>query len=235
MKKRFGEYADRGDYHINPPKDWPYLPVYLEKMVTARKFLGACKPDEVVYDMGCGEGVLVNEYRRNGLNITGMDLNYSSEFVIQRSFVESGLPDNSVDVLTCLDVIEHLNFADQEKAFAEFARVLKPGGRALVTLPNLAHLASRLSLLFAGKLVRTSSIDRHPGDRPADEYVKMIEQHFHIRSRKGIFPTFPVLSLLTINMPSHVIWLHKIYNRFLAYPNWCFLNAFVFEKPAKPK
>ena len=38
MKKRFDEYADRGDDHINPPKDWPYLPVYLEKMVIARKF-----------------------------------------------------------------------------------------------------------------------------------------------------------------------------------------------------
>jgi hypothetical protein len=83
--------------------------------------------------------------------------------------------------------------------------------------------------------VRTSSSDRHPGDRPVGEYVKMIEKHFCILSRKGIFPTFPVLSLLTINMPSRVTWLHKIYNRFLAYPNWCFLNIFVLEKPAKPK
>jgi hypothetical protein len=126
MEKRFGEYADRGDYHVDLPQDWPYLPVYLEKMILAHKFLDACKPNEVVYDMGCGEGVLVNEYRRKGLNITGIDLNYSSEFVRKGSFIESGLPDASVDVLTCLDVIEHLNFADQERAFAEFAASSSP-------------------------------------------------------------------------------------------------------------
>jgi len=232
MNKRFGEYAHRGDYHINPEKDWPYLPVYLEKMAMARKFLNACSTDQVIYDMGCGEGVLVNEYRQAGYQITGMDLNYSSNVIIQRDFLKSKIKDNSVDVIVCTDVIEHLIFSDQEKAFAEFARMLKPGGRALISVPNLAHLASRISFAFTGKLVRTSSIDRHPGDRPAGEYVKMIEKHFHIHSRKGVFPTFPVLSVLTVIMPSNVIWLHKIYNTLLAYPNWCFLNVFQLEKPS---
>lgn len=232
MNKRFGEYAHRGDYHINPEKDWPYLPVYLEKMAMARQFLSACRPGDVIYDMGCGEGVLVNEYRKAGYQITGMDLNYSSEFIVQRDFLKSGVADNSVDIIVCTDVIEHLIFPDQEKAIAEFARILKPGGRALISVPNLAHLASRISFFFTGKLVRTSSIERHPGDRPAGEYVKMFQKHFHIRRRKGVFPTFPVLSIFTVIMPSNVIWLHKIYNRLLGYPNWCFLNVFLLEKPA---
>lgn len=230
MKKRFGEYAHRGDYHIHPEKDWPYLPVYLEKMALARKFLNSCSKDRVIYDMGCGEGVLVNEYRKAGYQITGMDLNYSSEFIIQRDFLKSGIADNSVDTIVCTDVIEHLIFPDQEKAIAEFARILKPGGRALISVPNLAHLASRISFFFTGKLVRTSSIERHPGDRPIGEYVRMFEKHFVIRSRKGVFPTFPVLSIFTVIMPSNVIWLHKIYNYLLGYPNWCFLNVFVLEK-----
>lgn len=227
--KRTGEYADRGDYHLHLRKDWPYLPVYLEKMSLARRFLNTCSPQQVIYDMGCGEGVLVNEYRGRGYDITGMDLNYSSKFITQRSFIESGLPDASVDVLMCLDVLEHLHFDDQERAVAEFARVLKPGGRALITVPNLAHIASRISFFFTGQLVRTSSIDRHPGDRPMGEYARMFEKHFRIRSRKGIFPTFPVISVLTVIMPSNVIGLHKLYNRLLAYPNWCFLTAFFLE------
>ena len=41
--------------------------------------------------MGCGEGVLVNEYRKGGYQITGMDLNYSSEFIVQRNFLNSGI------------------------------------------------------------------------------------------------------------------------------------------------
>ena len=59
----------------------------------------------------------------------------------------------------------------------------------------------------------------------------MFEKHFHIRWRKGIFPTFPMLSVLTVIRPSHVIGLHRLYNRLLAYPNWCFLNVFLLEKP----
>jgi len=161
-----------------------------------------------------------------------MDLNYSSDVIIQRNFLNTEIADNSVDVIVCTDVIEHLIFSDQEKAFAEFARILKPGGRALISVPNLAHLASRISFMFTGKLVRTSGIDRHPGDRPAGEYVKMIQKHFRITSRRGVFPTFPVLSIFTVIMPSNVIWLHKIYNTLLAWPNWCFLNVFQIEKPS---
>ena len=229
--KRSGEYADRGDYHVNLRKDWPYLPVYLEKMRLAHTFLDGCDKSASIYDMGCGEGVLVNRYRELGYQITGMDLNYSSRYIIQRSFLESGLVDRSVDVLMCLDVLEHLPFWEQQRAVAEFARVLKPGAKALITVPNLAHLASRISFFFTGKLVRTSTIDRHPGDRPVIEYVKMFEKHFNIHWRKGIFPTFPMLSVLTVIMPSNVLGLHRLYNLLLAYPNWCFLNAFLLEKP----
>jgi predicted SAM-dependent methyltransferase len=231
LVKRSGEYAQRGDYHINLRKDWPYLPVYLEKMRLARQYLDGRDRSALIYDMGCGEGVLVNEYRQLGYQIVGMDLNYSSQHIVQNNFLESGLSSASVDALTCLDVLEHLPFWDQERAIDEFARVLKPGGTALITVPNLAHLASRISFFFTGKLVRTSSIDRHPGDRPIIEYVRMFEKRFHIRWRRGIFPTFPMLSVLTVIMPSNVIGLHRFYNRLLAYPNWCFLNAFLLEKP----
>lgn len=230
MENRSGEYAQRGDYHVTLEKDWPYLPVYLEKIKLARAFLDDCSRQDVIYDMGCGEGVLVNEYRKAGYNITGMDANYASETVIRRSFLNSGLAANSVDVIVCLDVIEHLIYPDQEKAIDEFARILKPGGRVLISVPNLAHLASRLSFLVTGKLIRTSSVDRHPGDRPVWEYIQLITRHFKIRRRLGLFPTFPLLSLLTLRYPSRVVWMHKLYNRLLGIPDICFLNVFYLEK-----
>jgi SAM-dependent methyltransferase len=47
------------------------------------------------------------------------------------------LEDESVDVLTSIDVVEHL--PDPRKAFAEFMRVLRPGGRILLITPNKFH------------------------------------------------------------------------------------------------
>lgn len=230
MKKRSGEYAERGDYHANLRQDWPYLPVYLEKMKLARQLLDATDPNRVIFDMGCGEGILVDEYRRAGYNITGMDLNYASPSILQKNFLESGLEDSSVDLILCLDVLEHMPFPEQELAVAEFARVLSPQGRAFISVPNLAHFASRLSFFFRGELIRTSSIERHPGDRPIAEYMRIFNKHFIIRSRRGLFPTYPMISLLTVLAPSSVIGLHRLYNRFLAPPNLCFLNVFMLEK-----
>ena len=47
------------------------------------------------------------------------------------------LKDESVDVLTSIDVLEHL--VDPKKAFQEFIRVLRPGGRILAMTPNKLH------------------------------------------------------------------------------------------------
>jgi len=49
--KRSGEYAHRGDYHIHPEKDWPYLPVLSTEDGLGAQFLNSCSRDQVVYDM----------------------------------------------------------------------------------------------------------------------------------------------------------------------------------------
>jgi SAM-dependent methyltransferase len=56
------------------------------------------------------------------------------------------LEDESVDVLTSVDVVEHL--PNPRKAFVEFMRVLRPGGRILLITPNKFHPP-----LFAARLL----------------------------------------------------------------------------------
>ncbi len=231
---QFGEYADKGNYHLQLDPNWPYLPVYLAKMDFVRRFLDSVPPDKKLVDLGCGEGILVREYREKGLNILGLDANYSSEYVQQGNLLATGFPEAAFDMLLCLDVIEHLTFAEQNAAVQEFARLLPPGGTLLLSVPNLAHLASRLSFFVRGEFVRTSTPERHLGDRPGKEYARMLEPYFKVKRVKGIFPTFPLISLVTYYWPSKSIPLHRLYNRLLAYPPFCFLNIFECERLADP-
>lgn len=226
---KHGEYSNKGDYHRELDRNWIYYPIYVEKMRHVRKYLESHQSSKIL-DLGCGEGVLVSEYRSKGYNITGLDYNYESEFVRRGSIMSTGLPAEGYDLILCLDVIEHLNFSDQELALAEIKRLLKPGGTLYATLPNLAHFASRLTFLTLGKLLRTSEIERHPGDRPFGEYKKMIGKYLNVVKTFGIFPTYPLISLFTYLMPGKVVWWHRLYNSFLAFNCICFLNFFEAKK-----
>lgn len=227
--KMWGEYRKKQNYHLKINPHWPYLPVYLEKMTYVRKLLDN-KNGKKIIDLGCGEGGLVKEYFDKGFNIKGVDLNYQSKYVSRGNILNLKIPKNSFDIVLCLDVLEHLNYSDQVKAIEQITKILKPHGKVLLSLPNLAHLASRLSFLILGNLLRTSTIDRHPGDRPLSEYLKLLKPHFQIIKIKGIFPTLPIISILTLLIPSKIIFLHKIYNRLFPWPSLCFENLIVAQK-----
>jgi 2-polyprenyl-3-methyl-5-hydroxy-6-metoxy-1,4-benzoquinol methylase len=175
--------------------------------------------------------VLVEEYAAR-LAIEGLDANYSSPSI--RSGSVSALPygDSSFDRALCLDVLEHLPFEQQSLALSELYRVLKPGGELLVSVPNLAHLQSRIHFLFLGRLIRTASELKHPGDRPIAEYMKMAERAgFLLTARRGIFPTVPILTRSIRRHPRALLPLHRLLTRVLPIPGWCFLNLLTFRKP----
>jgi 2-polyprenyl-3-methyl-5-hydroxy-6-metoxy-1,4-benzoquinol methylase len=230
-----GEYEERGEYHRQLDKNWKYYPVFVHKMRLVRKYLNANAKVGKTIDLGCGEGILVEEYRQRGFDIVGLDYNYESPHVIRGDMTRLLFEDASFDLALALDVIEHLSFEQQSQALAEIRRILKPGGRAILTIPNLAHFASRVTFVLFGKLLRTSSIDRHPGDRPIGEYLKLCREHgLEVVSRKGLFPTYPLISALTYVAPSKVVALHGLYNRFAAIPGYCFLNVLEVRKSAQP-
>jgi SAM-dependent methyltransferase len=228
---RRGEYAARGDYHRTPDPDWEYYPTYLAKLDVVRGWLDAVSPGTRVLDAGCGEGVLVDEYAGR-LAIEGIDPNYGSDRVRTASLTALPFPEATFDRALCLDVLEHLTFEEQPRALAELFRVLKTGGELLVSIPNLAHLQSRVHFLLQGRLIRTASEFKHPGDRPAVDYIELARRAgFVLTARRGIFPTVPILTRWIRRRPRSLLPLHRWLTRLLPIPGWCFLNLLTFRKP----
>lgn len=232
--ERRGEYEARGEYHRHLDDAWDYRPTYLAKLAEVRRHLDRLPADTTVLDAGCGEGVLVQEYAGR-LRIEGVDANYRSSLVREGSLTALPYADGGFDQVLCLDVLEHLAFSEQPVALAELFRVLKPGGGALISVPNLAHLQSRVHFLLQGRLIRTANLAKHPGDRPVAEYLQLATAcGFAIEARRGIFPTVPVVTALVRRHPVSLQWLHTALTRLLPVPGWGFLNLIWLRKPGRP-
>ncbi len=112
--------------------------------------------------------MLVSEFA-DRLAIEGVDANYSSERVHAGSVTALPYAAGVFDRALCLDVLEHLTFEEQPRALAELHRVLRPGGELLVSVPNLAHLQSRVHFLLQGTAhphrIRVQASRRSPGRR----------------------------------------------------------------------
>jgi SAM-dependent methyltransferase len=228
---RRGEYAARGEYHRVPDPTWEFYPTYLAKLSAVRRWLDALPAETRVLDAGCGEGVLVDEYAGR-LRIEGLDPNYSSDRVRSGSLTDLPYAADTFDRALCLDVLEHLTFDEQPRALAELHRVLKSGGELFVSVPNLAHLQSRIHFLLVGRLIRTASEDKHPGDRPVVDYLQLAGRAgFQLVARRGIFPTVPILTRFIRRHPKRLLPLHGLLTRLLPVPGLCLLNLLTFRKP----
>jgi 2-polyprenyl-3-methyl-5-hydroxy-6-metoxy-1,4-benzoquinol methylase len=225
------EYAKNGDYHRNLDLNWSYAPTYLRKMKEVRDFLNNLRQDARILDAGCGEGILVEEYSRRGRLIEGIDLNYESEYVKRGNLLSLPYENGSFDAVLFLDVFEHLAFSDQPKALQEIKRVLKLKGNLLISAPNLAHLNSRVSMFFCGKLDRSDIETNHPGERPMAENTQLLCQNgFRIIDTKGITLTIPYLYRRIIcRHAARLRWLHDVLD-VLATPTLAMLNLFYCER-----
>ncbi len=112
--------------------------------------------DRVILDLGCGEGItlerlktLFPEKQVFGIDVDRENIQICREHnlpVQQGDLYDLRLPQNSVDVVLFLEVLEHLHHPD--KAIREIHRILRPGGKLLLLFPHdLIFLLARLATL----------------------------------------------------------------------------------------
>ena len=113
------------------------------------KFINPLKilKDEVkALDIGCGRGEWISLLNENGFNARGIDINDSMVKVASQKGLNAAVSDalgelksleeNSLDIITAFQVVEHIKFDDVLELIKEAKRVLAPCGILILETPN---------------------------------------------------------------------------------------------------
>ena len=103
-----------------------------------------------ILDAGCGTGRLLELLQSYG-NSQGIDISQDAvHFCEQRGLTQVtcadlgtvSFPSNQFDIITSVDVLYHLQIADDQAVFNKLIQALKPNGILIINLPAFAILSS---------------------------------------------------------------------------------------------
>ncbi len=148
----------------------------------------AIRGDGPVLDVGCGGGSFLHAIEQLGYDVVGSDVSARAARTARRQYgiptACASLPDlpfrnGSFSTVTMFHVLEHL--ADPMAALEAAHRVLAPGGRIVVQVPN----AACWQLLLLGERWSGLDIPRHLIDFRAEDLEGLLEHcGFDVQRRK---------------------------------------------------
>jgi SAM-dependent methyltransferase len=215
------------DPHVNNPKSPKFhVKKYLHSIREELK-------DKIVLDIPAGNGVTTEILLELGSKPEAFDL-FPEYFLLKeveckKADITQGLPvgDHYADYVICQEGIEH--FSDQVKAFMEFNRVLKKGGKLIITTPSYSNLKARLSyMLFESeyfhKLMPPNEIDSVWFGNAANSKEIYYGHIFLIGMQKmrviGKLTGFAIhrINFMRVNKTS--LWLFPLYYPFILFASW---------------
>jgi ubiquinone/menaquinone biosynthesis C-methylase UbiE len=132
-------------------KGWGHLKNKpMDEVIEFANELNELKLKGKILDVGCGNGRNLIPFAKLGFECYGIDFSKNMIEVAKKKFEKlklkcvfkvadaRNLPfeDESFDYVICVAVLHHLKKSECEKALSEIKRVLKTGGRALLTVWN---------------------------------------------------------------------------------------------------
>ncbi len=170
-----------------------------------------------VLDVGCGRGVVLGALANRGFEVHGVEISKEAtvgadpraEIRIAPQLSAAGYEAGFFDEVLIWHVLEHLH--DPRGTLEEALRILRPGGRLVVAVPNFSSLQAR----WSGAAWFHLDAPRHLYHFPLSALVRLVEEvgfsiesqhHFSLRqnpfgwiqSLLNRFPVFPRNALYTL-------------------------------------
>ncbi|MFP4346608.1 MAG: methyltransferase domain-containing protein [Anaerolineales bacterium] len=110
-----------------------------------------------VLDVGCGVGMYPAAFRRYTPDVYGVEIEHDrarearehAAGVVQARGETLPFPDDSFDVAHSNEVLEHVD--DDRQAVEELVRVVRPGGRIVIFVPNRLYLFETHGVYWRGE------------------------------------------------------------------------------------
>lgn len=152
------------------------------------------RPGMSLLDIGCGDGWYAARYVEAGAVVHGIDISarsvgFASLLVPSGRFLVGSAtqlpyPDHSFDVVTCVQVLEHLTEEDVAQALAAFRRVVRPGGIVIISVPSTQRRLSAAHLRhYTPEMLRDALT-------PYGMVTEMVGQERHSRLTLGLRTLF---------------------------------------------
>lgn len=205
------------------------------------------RPRQRLLDAGCGRYLRFCREFSQQAHVVGIDLeetletdNRQQPYGVRGDLGHLPFEDRSFDMVISRSVVEHL--AEPERVFAEFARVLEPGGKVVIITPNKYDYVSVIAAMTPYWVHRSlvSRIFRVPAD---DVFPTLYRANTISSMRKTMEAAgLREVELDTINhYPAYLMFSPVLFRLGVLYERLTSLRALrslrgsilcVFEKPA---
>ena len=151
-----------------------------------------------ILDIGCGGGEFLIQLKEMGFsNLSATDIDQYSDLSknnvnfkkVDLCYEKLPWQDNYFDLITAWEVFEHLE--NPHFLIKEITRVLKPGGKVVISMPNVFHIISKLIFLKTDDFPRWNWKNNHITVYSKSIFNKAFLKNLKLEEIKYFMPEFP--------------------------------------------